>query len=114
MAVLIEQGLVVKEIGQLAGSWAFNDQEQLILQFDDVITSPTVSFAIHFNYTLKQGLSGFYRSSYKCKATPDAKSSQLSFLLVCEYGSLAFLVSVYPERNFGPNHWQFREGNRML
>lgn len=51
-----------------AGSWKFNDQEQLILEFDEPITTPNVSFAVHFNYTLKQGLSGYYRSSYQCEA----------------------------------------------
>ena len=48
-----------------AGTWRFNDQEQLILEFEEAIQpAANVSFALHFNYTLKQGLSGLYRSSY--------------------------------------------------
>jgi len=50
----------------IAGKWSFNNQEQLILEFEEAIQPATnVSFAVHFNYTLKKGLSGFYRSSYK-------------------------------------------------
>ena len=46
------------------GSWKFNNQEQLILEFEDAIRPPSASFALHFNYMLKEGLSGFYRSNY--------------------------------------------------
>lgn len=51
------------------GTWKYNtDQEQVILQFEEAIRGPSVDFVLHFNYTLSQGLSGFYRSTYKGEA----------------------------------------------
>ena len=61
--------MLSKLVETCAGSWKFTDQEQLILEFDDPITDPKFSFVVHFNYTLKQGLSGFYRSNYTSKSS---------------------------------------------
>ncbi len=50
----------------MAGKWKFNEtSEQLTLAFPTVITAPQLSVLLRFNYTLNEGLSGFYRSSYK-------------------------------------------------
>ncbi|KAK9817285.1 hypothetical protein WJX72_012218 [[Myrmecia] bisecta] len=49
----------------LAGRWRMNETSgQLILQFDKELPRPTATIAIHFKYTLSQGLDGFYRSQY--------------------------------------------------
>ena len=49
----------------MAGKWKFNEtSEQLTLAFPAVITAPQLSLLLRFNYTLNEGLSGFYRSSY--------------------------------------------------
>jgi len=50
----------------LAGKWRFNEtSEQLTLAFPKLITASQLSLLLRFNYTLNEGLSGFYRSSYK-------------------------------------------------
>ena len=49
----------------MAGKWKFNEtSEQLILAFPTVITASQLSVLLRFNYTLNEGLSGFYKSSY--------------------------------------------------
>ena len=48
----------------LAGHWALDkDLEQLSLRFPSVLSPPRARIALHFNYTLSRGLSGFYLSN---------------------------------------------------
>ena len=62
-AMLHDRG---RAIHLLAGKWKFNEtSEQLVLAFPAVITASQLSVLLRFNYTLNEGLSGFYRSSYK-------------------------------------------------
>lgn len=50
----------------LTGRWKFNEtSEQVTLAFPKVITVPQLTLLLRFNYMLNEGLSGFYRSSYK-------------------------------------------------
>ncbi len=49
-----------------AGRWALNETlGQLTLAFPRLLSAETVTLVLHFNYTLAQGLSGFYRSHYE-------------------------------------------------
>lgn len=55
----------------MAGKWNFNEtSEQLILAFPAVIAASQLSVLLRFNYTLKDGLSGFYKSSYTGRSFP--------------------------------------------
>ena len=49
----------------IAGRWALNETlGQLTLAFPRQLSYETVTVRLKFNYTLKEGLSGFYRSQY--------------------------------------------------
>ena len=49
-----------------AGLWSLNaTSEQLTLAFPSALPVSELTFLIRFNYTLSEGLSGFYRSTYK-------------------------------------------------
>jgi hypothetical protein len=51
--------------GACAGRWAMNKTSgQVMLAFPNVIADEQVTILIRFNYTLNEGLSGFYRSQY--------------------------------------------------
>lgn len=49
-----------------AGLWSLNaTSEQLTLAFPNAVEVSQLTLLIKFNYTLSEGLSGFYRSTYK-------------------------------------------------
>ena len=62
-----------------AGLWSLNaTSEQLTLAFPSALPVSELTLLIRFNYTLSEGLSGFYRSTYK-GALPSPLSSPLFY-----------------------------------